>query len=49
MGRFFHIDPLLLLQGDYFEWATRVAAYNVAIDHHNAEQEEEAKKAKARR
>lgn len=35
IGRYFRIDPVFVLKSDYFEWATRVAAMNHAVNEEN--------------
>lgn len=40
----FHIDPIDVLNADYFDWCVRVAAYNaVAKDKERVEKEQIAK------
>jgi len=43
IGRYFRIDPVLVLKADYFEWAVRVAAVNYAT-----EQEQKASQSKGK-
>lgn len=35
IGRYFRIDPVAVLNSDYFEWAVRVAALNHAVSEEN--------------
>lgn len=46
IGSYFRIDPMTVLQADYFDWATRVAAFNVAVTEENQRNEEARARAK---
>lgn len=39
VARFFRFDPVLMLEGDYFRWAARVAAYDYAANKEREAQE----------
>ena len=32
MGRFFRMDPMVALKSNYFEWAVRKVAFEVAVE-----------------
>lgn len=38
IGRFFHIDPLVVLNSDYMDWSIRMAAYQHAMKEEEAAQ-----------